>query len=280
MTITRNNYESYFLLYIDKELDAETRKEVEAFVDMNPDLQIELDTLKQTIFVADSIPFPGKENLLHKEVPSALQEKLLLLIDNELPLNEIKPLQESIRTIPAVQQEFEILSVARLDSSEIIPFPNKEILYKYSRTSVVFMNFRRYAAAAIIIGILFSSIFLLNRNSDTSNRSRDISIHPPVKQPTVPAPVIVPGNTTNQTNKNTAPAIALNHVVSPKEVSHPIKEPLIKKNAPVLVKSPVTPEKVQDINPNDSNKPVELIVQNKSYNETPYKPEPIVKAIS
>ena len=276
MIITRNNYESFFLLYIDNELEATVRREVEAFVAVNPDLQMELDALQQTICSADTISFPGKENLLRKEVSAALEEKLLLLIDNELPLNEINPLQERIHTIPAIQQEFESLSIAKLDSSEIIPFPNKVILYKHSRPSVVYINFRRYAAAAIIIGILFGSVFLLRRNSDSSNKPLEVAIHPSVKQPAIPTPVIVPGNSTIQTNQSAGPSIAVNQVVSPKEISPPIKNTGIRKVAPVLVKSPVTPEKDQDINNNGSYKSVQLAVNNKSNNENaPFTPETI-----
>lgn len=65
--ININNYEEYFLLYTDNELDKAARKDVELFASQNPSLQEELNILLQTKFVADTeIVFEGKE-ILYKE---------------------------------------------------------------------------------------------------------------------------------------------------------------------------------------------------------------------
>jgi hypothetical protein len=65
MNITRNNYEEYFILYMDNELTSEDRRQVELFVEGNPDLQEELNLLKQTQLVPDSsFVFADKEQLL------------------------------------------------------------------------------------------------------------------------------------------------------------------------------------------------------------------------
>ena len=50
--INRNNYEEFFLMYVDKELQANQRAEVELFEQQNPDLQQEFETLKQSVFVS------------------------------------------------------------------------------------------------------------------------------------------------------------------------------------------------------------------------------------
>ncbi len=49
MTINRNNYEEYFLLYIDRELADGERQMVEDFVRRHPDLEKELAALKQPL---------------------------------------------------------------------------------------------------------------------------------------------------------------------------------------------------------------------------------------
>ncbi|MEI9957930.1 MAG: hypothetical protein WDM90_16880 [Ferruginibacter sp.] len=83
MNITRNNYEEFFLLYVDNELSAAERNAVELFVQENTDLKEELNLLQQTVFNADAIIFDNKHSLIKEEV-SALQENLLLYIDGEL----------------------------------------------------------------------------------------------------------------------------------------------------------------------------------------------------
>jgi hypothetical protein len=45
MNINRHNYEEYFILYMDNELDSDDRRMVEAFVLQHPDLKEELDIL-------------------------------------------------------------------------------------------------------------------------------------------------------------------------------------------------------------------------------------------
>ena len=64
MNINRNNYEEFFLLYVDNELGAAERKAVEDFVSQNPDLNGEWETYLQTKLSPDSsISFSGKHLL-------------------------------------------------------------------------------------------------------------------------------------------------------------------------------------------------------------------------
>src|ERR1043165_450552 len=83
MNINRHNYEEFFLLYVDNELSAADRNAVEIFVQNNTDLKEELSMLQQTVFDADTIFFDNKSSLLKEDI-TALQENLLLYIDDEL----------------------------------------------------------------------------------------------------------------------------------------------------------------------------------------------------
>jgi len=67
MDISRNNYETSFLLYLDRELGPAEMLKVEKFLTENPDLQKEFELLQQTIFLPEEIVFDQKELLLHKE---------------------------------------------------------------------------------------------------------------------------------------------------------------------------------------------------------------------
>ena len=67
MDINRNNYESYFLLYLDRELNPSEMSEVEKFVTENADLQKEFSLLRQTIVVPAQTIFDQKELLFRKE---------------------------------------------------------------------------------------------------------------------------------------------------------------------------------------------------------------------
>ncbi|NNV56784.1 anti-sigma factor family protein [Limnovirga soli] len=66
-TITMDNYESYFLLYIDNELDAKSKAEVETFVLQHPALQVNFTLLRELVLPAEIIEFTGKDSLYKKE---------------------------------------------------------------------------------------------------------------------------------------------------------------------------------------------------------------------
>ncbi len=65
--ISADNYEEPFLLYVDNELDADAKEQVETFVLQHPGLQEAFTGLKQTKLAAEKIPFPGKKSLYRKE---------------------------------------------------------------------------------------------------------------------------------------------------------------------------------------------------------------------
>ena len=67
MEINRINYEKFFLLYLDRELNSAEMQEVEKFLGENTDLQKEFILLQQTLFVPEEIVFEQKELLLKKE---------------------------------------------------------------------------------------------------------------------------------------------------------------------------------------------------------------------
>src|SRR6476469_8353491 len=89
MKLNRNNYEEYFILYMDNELDSECRREVEAFVKQNPDLAADLELLMQSkLSPDDAISFTDKGSLMRFDSSaislSNYEEWLTSYIDNEL----------------------------------------------------------------------------------------------------------------------------------------------------------------------------------------------------
>ena len=72
MSINKHNYETYFLLLVDGELNAREQEEVMLFVDANPDLVTELEALYATKLPPDDIFFyPNKQGLI-KEIGNSI----------------------------------------------------------------------------------------------------------------------------------------------------------------------------------------------------------------
>jgi hypothetical protein len=167
MYINRNNYEDFFLLYADGELRADERKTVENFVAENEDLKVELEMLQATVLPAEEIFFADK-SFLYKEIifDNAMQQQLLLKIDNELNEKDLIMVDELLASDAETNKEYNILLSTKLDASEKIVFENKHLLYKKEKDNVVVFRFARWATAAAIIGFgLFFGIKLVSTNT-------------------------------------------------------------------------------------------------------------------
>jgi len=223
MNINRNNYEEYFLLYIDNELSVAEKNMVEAFVAVNPDLGEELVMLQQSVIKMDPILFPGKESLLKLQpVDDATEEKLLLLLDNELPEKEKKELLRQTKNNEAVKKEWELLQQTKLAAADTIVFENKPVLYK-EESKIRSMIWWRMAAAAMLIGFgLWGTVSYLNRNTgkqDTAVYNKQnpvLSAETPVAVNSRNADLIIKEDTVNAEITAAAPA-AKNNIAGSSE---------------------------------------------------------------
>jgi len=65
--IKEDNYQEHFLLYIDNELSASKRAEVEMYVLQHPKLQDEFTTLKQAVLAPEIVSYGDKKDLYRTE---------------------------------------------------------------------------------------------------------------------------------------------------------------------------------------------------------------------
>lgn len=166
MDINRHNYESFFILYMDNELDAAGRQAVEAFIALHPDLKEELELLQQFKLIPDAtIQFSGKESLYMPE--TELQEQLLLYTDQELDAAGIHALEKQAAANPALQKELELFRKTRL-VPEPVEFPDKASLYrKEENLRPITFKWWRAAAAVFLLGGGLTAALLMNRNEAT-----------------------------------------------------------------------------------------------------------------
>ncbi len=182
MKIDRHNYEEYFILYMDNELDSGDRRMVEDFIQKNPDLKEELDILFQYKLVPDTdITFENKGQLLKQEDNSPVnlanyQEWLLLYLDNELTNEQKTGVDQFITNHPSAKEELAVLLKTKLQPEKII-FAGKESLYRreenpdnYRDRSIPVRWWRIAAAAALILFASITAIIVLNKKSSSGNK--------------------------------------------------------------------------------------------------------------
>ncbi len=167
MNINRNNYETFFILYIDNELSVQEKNAVDVFIQQNPDLKEELAMFQQSVVVPEAISFSGKDGLLKKPtVTDEMQEKLLLLLDKELNKADIKNITSIINQDDACKKEWNILQLTKITADGSIIFEDKDLLYKKENPGrVIAYRWWRMAAAAVLIGFgLWGAVVYFNNN--------------------------------------------------------------------------------------------------------------------
>jgi anti-sigma factor RsiW len=161
--ITRENYDEFFMLYVDNELSPAERRIVEAFVAGNADLKAELDILLQCRLDPESgLVFENRESLLKKSPvannPLPHEESLLLYIDGELDEDARRSVENHCRQNPSMLSELTLWQQTLIEPDTALVFRNRAVLYKKeSDRRIVFLPFFRIAAAAsllLAIGLL------------------------------------------------------------------------------------------------------------------------------
>ena len=136
MNINANNYESFFIDYVHDELSVPDQLQVEAFAALHPELQEELQQLKETRLTPDhNIQFDQKETLFRKAaLPTPDQEAVESLIirdlDGELTAVEKDHLHRLLQENRDHQQLQQLFARARFTEIPDHPFPDKESLLK------------------------------------------------------------------------------------------------------------------------------------------------------
>lgn len=232
MNINRNNYEQYFLLYLDKELSVPEINALNLFIADNPDLKKELETLKHSIIKPEVIEYKGKEGLLKKiEIGAQLEEKLLLFLDDELQQTDIENLQLKLTEDESLVKEFMFLQQAKLTPDTTIIFKNKASLYKKEKDKVISFGWMKLAIAAVFIGFaLWLGSFYLNTNSHNAfNRTVAIISNRNLTAKNNNAGEKILDNQINTTTQN-----RINTVVEP-----PIKGQVVKEKGNKIVSFPI-----------------------------------------
>lgn len=267
MKIDRHNYEEYFLLYVDNELDAATRADVEAFAGRHPDLREELDLLLQFRAEPDpAISFPDKEQLLKTTSTEPIHaanvtEWLLLYADGELPAAGSRLVEDYLAKHPAAAAEWQILQQCRLQPEEIL-HPDKTSLYRQEE-KVRVIGFRRWRmAAAILLLLLGAGTFSLLRQPGEEGQlplAGSGSAAVPVSMTTQPNPA--------EAVVTSAPQAVAN-LSSPDQ--SPVRNALTQSGSPVTAryKNPV-PQNPENANTETSPVRNEVAVQTPRDNQLP-----------
>ena len=198
--ITRDNYEEFFLLYIDNELPIAGRQAVERFVAGHPDLREEWEALLQCRVIPDRhLSFPGRDALQQPAIDGtpdfagiggpdfagaegpdfAATEgpDFLSYIDGELDEKDRVAVEEFVRQHPQFLPELGAWRNTISYPDPALVCPDKERLYKRERKPIL-LPWVRIGAAAAIAGIV--ALLLLPRIHRQTGVAPAVAIAPAV----------------------------------------------------------------------------------------------------
>lgn len=184
--ISPNNYEEYFLLYVDNELNAEERMAVENFLVAHPDLQAEMDIFLSTKLPAENNRLEGKESLMaHSMSFHTIDQSLLLYIDGELDKTAKEKVEGRLKIDQAFQLQHQALLQTKLDAAEIISYPDKKELYRHTTRRLI-PFWMRIAAAAILVLSMGALVVVHQKDTPPVAAGKPVSTqlaHPVQQQP-------------------------------------------------------------------------------------------------
>jgi hypothetical protein len=184
MNIDRHNYEEYFILYMDNELDSDARLKVEDFVQRNPDLKEELDTMMQFKLAPDTeIVFENKSQLIRQQEESPVnlanyEEWFILYMDDELTASERISVEQFISSYPQIKTEFFLFLQTRMQPEAIV-FPAKESLLR-KEEKVRRLPWWKIAAAAVLILAAGTFAFRMINNQRSATPPEQILTKSPI----------------------------------------------------------------------------------------------------
>jgi hypothetical protein len=157
MKITRDNYEVYFLDYLEGNLDENLVDDFIDFLRQNSDLKAELEMLGPVKMELENIIFRGK-NKLYKEkfdLEPEFNRAAVARLEGDLQKNEIAEFEKYLSIRPEKQKEAALFEKTRLKADESIIFKKKNKLYHYSTGKTILFWSTRIAAVLVLAFMVY-----------------------------------------------------------------------------------------------------------------------------
>ncbi len=156
--INKNNYEVFFVDYLDGALDPETLVEVENFLKENPDLKEELNGLNSVLIPEESKSCPDKKSL-YKSVydeKASFQDACVAFIEDDLSPAEKDNFEHFLHQHPELDKEVALYSRTKLKPDQSVVFGDKDRLYQHPVRMITWYRIAAVAATLTAIVVIAS----------------------------------------------------------------------------------------------------------------------------
>lgn len=158
MQINRENYEAYFIDYLEGNLNEGLVDDFIEFIKLNPDLKDELDLFESLEAVPETIAFGKKEGLYKAKYDSetAFNNAAIARIEGDITEKENLEFQNYLKEHPEKKNEVTLFSHTKLHPDESIHFNKKNKLYRKSLGKIILLWSGSVAAILILALAIFT----------------------------------------------------------------------------------------------------------------------------
>ncbi len=152
MTITRDNYEPYFLDFLEGRLEEVEIDQFLDFLNQNPDLKEELQLFESFCMPEEHIVFPDK-NQLYKQISdqkAGVEIRIIAYLEGDLSAEDRTLFEADQRLDYELKKETDLFTKTRLTADAGIKFTGKKKFYR-SPGSTRILNWLASAAAVLVL---------------------------------------------------------------------------------------------------------------------------------
>jgi hypothetical protein len=198
--INLENYEEYFLLYVDNELTEAEKKDVEFFIEQHPELREEWTMLMDTRLEPEHIMMNMKQDLYRDENNTGInelnyEEFQLSWLDKEICEKDALAIETYTNSHPSAAANFELLSKTKL-SPEDVRFPDKSLLYRSTEKPAAVISIKWYRMAVAAAILIAAGLWFINKPEEDEIQAAMVTVAQQVPKENKEAPV-----TDNKENK-------------------------------------------------------------------------------
>lgn len=173
MNINRENYEAFFIDYLDGILSEAGIVELEAFLLENPDLREELEGMEKIFLAPTDESFSLKENLKQVDLSSPVEEgnfEFYCIAESEgdLTPDQVAELEKFVAQNPSRQKERDLIHRLKITPDPSIKFSDKERIKKSIFLISRPLIYRGIGVAAGIAIMLFVYFGFIQQNVNNS----------------------------------------------------------------------------------------------------------------
>ena len=167
MRVTRDNYEAFFLDYLEGNLEEDKVDQFLDFLEQNPDLKEELQLFEQVAIPEEKVVFEGKQHLYKSAAngEQLLDNRMIACFEGDLDDEERRLFESYLAAHPMLQKEYELFSKTRLVPDKNIHFPHKKKLYRKSGYAIALNWMARAAAVLVLVWGINSLLPTINQHT-------------------------------------------------------------------------------------------------------------------